>query len=93
MIQATPRRAPTHAADGCECLASQIVGRRSQSASRYDDVDPSHGRLECRDVVGEGVADSRVVGDVDAALDEPFGEPLAVGVEPLAARQFVANGR
>ena len=39
-------------------------------------------------VVGHG----RVKGHRDAQLAQPLAEPLAVGVQPLAAGQLVANG-
>ena len=73
-------------------FAREIVGRRPQAAGGDDDVDPPHGRLKRRDVVGQVVADGRVKRDLDAALGEPLGQPLAVGVEPLAGRQLVADG-
>ena len=75
-----------------ERLAREIVGRRAQPAGDDDDVGPPHGRLKRRDVVGQVVADRRVKRDLDAALGEPLGQPLAVGVEPLTGGQLVADG-
>ena len=40
----------------------------------------------------EVVADGGVESDVDAQLGEPLAEPLAIGVQPLAGGELVANG-
>ena len=81
----------SHAGDGRDHLARQVVLRRAEPAgamtrsARWQAV-AKHG-----DVVGQVVGDGGVEADRDADLGEPAAEPLAVGVEVLAAGQFAAD--
>ena len=73
-------------------VAREVVGRGAEAAGADDDLRPIDRRAEHGDVVFQVVADGRVEGDRDADLAQPLAEPLAIGVQPLAAGQLVANG-
>ena len=73
-------------------VARQIVGRRSQAAGRHHQVGPVQRQAENLDVGRQVVGDRRVIEDANAQFSQPLAEPLTVGVQPLAAGQFVADG-
>ena len=73
-------------------LAGEVVGRRPQPAGARRRRRPGRSPRETRPRWLQVVADRRVKHHVDAQLGEPLGEPLAIGVEPLAGGELVANG-
>ena len=73
-------------------LAGQVVLRRAEAAGGEDQAGPPRGDAEGGDVVVEVVGDGGVPADGDADLGQPPAEPLAVGVEVLAAGQLAADG-
>ena len=78
---------------GCrgEGLARQIVRRRAQPAGGHDNVRPINRVAERGHIVFQVVAHRRMKRDRNAQLAQPLAEPLAIRVEPLAARELVAN--
>src|SRR5581483_9750884 len=76
----------------CQGLPGQVVLRRAQAAGREHQVGAAGGDAKGGDVLVEVVGDGGVPVDGDADLGQAQAEPLAVGVEVLAARQFAADG-
>src|SRR5262249_61021997 len=75
-----------------EGFAGEGAVRRAEAAAGWDEVAALCGEAEGGDVVVEVVGDGGVPADGDAALGEAAAEPLAVGVEVLAAGDLAADG-
>ena len=70
----------------------EIVCGGPEAAARDDQVDlDRRAPLECREHVGRTVADDRDVGELDAELEQPLGEPGAVTVADTAAEDLRAG--
>src|SRR5207244_4054378 len=73
-------------------LARQIVLRGAEAAAGQDQPGAAGGDADGFNVSAEVVGDGGVPADGDADLGEAPAEPLAVGVEVLAAGQLAADG-
>ena len=80
-----------HAGALGECFAGQVILRGPKAAGHHDQVCPVAGVPEGRQMVVQHVAQRRVERDRDPERRQLLAEPMAVGVERLAADKLAAD--
>ena len=81
-----------HAGQLGEDIAGEIIERGPEAAGDEDHIGPLDGQLQCLQVGGHAVGDGGVKQHGNAEIGELQTEPLAVGVQLLAAGQLGADG-
>jgi hypothetical protein len=73
-------------------MPGEVVGGGPEATRGDDNLGPLAGLAEDQHVVGQCVANGSMKRHRHADLQQPLGQPLAIGVQPLSSRHFVADG-